>query len=253
MWHYVILKDGTLQRGRPIELELLPEMPWSRHTIHIGFIAGYTQQYTQKSHGSYQPTSDSITDAQWKTFDMITKTMTQLKPGIGIVGHADVHHDATCPGFDVDDYMKDKFNYVSAYTDKDIESGQALSPEELVTRVPYTTAAVSPELPVGGAKVETLAVANTDTTVTQAQIDAALKEYESLLRQITSNDTQFVYVQNQIATNQYTTVTRTNALDTLFDLKETRKTLDDKLKTNRVILVNAGYSYNSEDETWLKK
>ena len=253
MWHYVILKDGTLQRGRPIELELLPEMAWSKHTIHIGFIAGYTQQYTQASHGSYQPTSDSITDAQWKTFDMITKTMTQLKPGIGIFGHSDIHHESTCPGFDVDDYMKDKFGYVSAYTDKDLESGQALTAEELVTRVPYTTATAASELPTGGVDVETLATANTDTTVTSAQINAALTEYSSLLRQIDNNDTQFVFIQNQIATNQYTTVTRTNALDTLFDLKETRKTLDDKLKAHRVLLVNAGYVYDSENETWLKR
>jgi len=253
MWHYVILKDGTLQRGRPIELELLPEMAWSKHTIHIGFIAGYTQQYTQKSHGSYQPTSDSITDAQWKTFDMITKTMTQLRPGIGIVGHADVHHDATCPGFDVDDYMKDKFNYVSAYTDEDLENGQALTPEELITRVPYTTANTAPGLLSDGPNVETLAAANTDTTVTQAQIDTALTEYPGLLRQIDNNDTQFVFIQNQVATNQYTTVLRTDALDTLFELKQTRKELDDKLNAHRVLLINAGYVYKSEDETWLKR
>ncbi len=121
----------------------------------------------------------------------------------------------------------------------------------MVTRVPYTTA--TNPTPTSGVEVETLAAANTDTTVTQTQINAALTEYSSLLRQIDNNDTQFVSIQNQIATNQYTTVKRTEALDALFDLKETRKTLDDKLKAHRVLLINAGYVYDSENETWLKR
>ena len=131
MWHYVILKDGTLQRGRPIELSTVDEMPFAERTIHIGFIAGYDVQFRDRSDGSAQATPNSITTQQWKTFNDICETLLNIKPGIGILGHNDIHNASTCPGFDVEAYVSEKFGYTSPYVPADFESANALTIEEM--------------------------------------------------------------------------------------------------------------------------
>jgi len=260
MWHYCILKDGTLQRGRPIELELLEEMPFDKRTIHIGFIAGFQQQYKNRSDGSLQPTAESITDAQWKSFDLLIKTILELKSGIGIIGHSAVHNSSSCPGFDVDEYVREKFDYATVYTQADLDTATALTIEELSSRKPDQIASAG-KTTSAGSNAEALAAANTnkdDITgkvipPSVTELDTALSGYSSLQTQLNSLDADYINAETAVLSNNLGSADRSAAIDTLYALDAKRDAIEKTLLDSRAKLVNAGYILNEESGTWVKR
>lgn len=260
MWHYCILKDGTLQRGRPIELELLEEMPFDKRTIHIGFIAGFQQQYKNRSDGALQPTAESITDAQWKSFDLLIKTILELKSGIGIIGHSAVHNSSSCPGFDVDEYVREKFDYATVYTQADLDTATALTIEELSSRKPDQIASAAKTTSAGG-NAEALAAANTnkdDITgkvipPSVTELDTALSGYSSLQTQLNSLDADYINAETAVLSNNLGSADRSAAIDTLYALDARRDAIEKTLLDSRAKLVNAGYILNEESGTWVKR
>lgn len=260
MWHYCILKDGTLQRGRPIELELLEEMPFDKRTIHIGFIAGFQQQYKNRSDGSLQPTAESITDAQWKSFDLLIKTILELKSGIGIIGHSAVHNSSSCPGFDVDEYVREKFDYATVYTQADLDTATSLTIEELSSRKPDQIASAGKTASAGG-NAEALAAANTnkdDITgkvilPSVTELDTALNNYGNLQTQLNSLDADYINAEAAVFSNNLGTAERSAAIDTLYELDARRDAIEKTLLDSRAKLVNAGYILNEESGTWVKR
>ncbi len=255
MWHYCILKDGTLQRGRPIELNVVNEMPHAERAIHIGFVAGYNVNFSSQKEKSVQPTSKSITQKQWQTFDLIVKTLLETKPGISILGHGDIHNSSSCPGFDVEAYVTDKYpSYVSLYTDKELESADALTSEEMVNKVPTVIANPAPSIEKSFIDFESLALANTDTSITDEDINQALTGIRPAENKINRLNIQFsTKEQDAVLKNDYYDERRTLANDALYNLRDDRKPSEEQAAEYRKILINAGYEYNEGNNTWLKK
>ena len=262
MWHYVILKDGTLQRGRPIELDVINEMPFNRRTVHIGFIAGYDVNFVDQADQSIQPTPNSITQAQWKTFDLICKTFLNLKPGIGIIGHSDVDNSSTCPGFDVEEYVSKKFGYSSVYTTEDFESADALTVDEMTNRIPQTIASPSTSIENNNIDMEFLSLEDTNKDAvtgqplgnTDAEIQKALNDIERSQIKVNNYNIEFITSeQDAIFNNNYYDQKRTIANEALYNLRDDRKPAEEQATLYRKILLNNGYIFDTRSNTWLKK
>jgi len=260
MWHYVILKDGTLQRGRPIELGCINEMAWADRTIHIGFIAGYNVQYDTQQQTSTDATSKSITQQQWSTFDLLSKTLLKFKPGIGIVGHSDVHNVSSCPGFDVESYISDKFGYSSVYGNAEIESPNALTYEEMVNRLPAEIASTyKSEIVID---MESLSKENVNKDIvtglplppSTAEITQAKNNWTSGEAKVQNKNIEFINVERDvILNNNWYDQKRTIANDALYNLRDDRKPTIEQSDEYRKILLNSGYVYTEEDKIWQKK
>lgn len=132
-WHYVIQRDGTIQRGRPISKPGLTGTAWAQRAIHIGFIAGYDSPVGTPN---YEQTlsSSSITEKQWESFELALKTIYKVYPGMSVVGHNNINATSSCPGFDVIQYTESNFGKSIVYDDvsKYIE---AFTNEEQVNRL----------------------------------------------------------------------------------------------------------------------
>ena len=134
-YHYIIRKDGTLQRGIPLGSETksntVIESNHNKFSIVIGFVAKYDCDAgtpNKDKHISHR----SITIAQMKTFDQFCSNFYSAFPGGQVLGMNDLTDLASSPGFDVRDYVHNRFGKGSVFADPRKES--SLSPKELVRK-----------------------------------------------------------------------------------------------------------------------
>lgn len=261
MWHYCILKDGTLQRGRPIELNTIDSQPFAERAIHVGFVAGYEVDYQSTDAGVAKATKNSITTEQWKTFDLLVSSMIMIKPGIGITGHNTLHHISSCPGFDVEQYIKDKFSYSSPYDQRHFDNPNALTVDEIIN-LPATEIAKVPKN-VKRASLNSDALAEKNTNVNQLngeklevpkeEIDKAIKDFNSKLRELENADIQ-IKLKEQKANLEsfFGDPTRTSLTGDIQNLKLDRTPIIETLDTFRKDLINSGYEFDDVAKTWKK-
>lgn len=133
-YHYVIRKDGTIERGAPINNAVEHIIGVSGHNeraISICFVAGFT---AMSGESGYQSTlSDaSITSAQMKTFDDMISVFLKAFPGGQVFGHNNIELSREDPGFDVPAYVRATFNH------KNIKNGTdpAATSQEIVNQQP---------------------------------------------------------------------------------------------------------------------
>jgi hypothetical protein len=109
-YHYVIRRDGSLQRGRPVNIVGAHTTDFNLNTIGIVFVGGINAPTGTPNSENFL-SSQSLTRSQLNTFDHFCRTVYNVYPGMNIVGHSDV--DATGenidPGFDVPDYVNTRF------------------------------------------------------------------------------------------------------------------------------------------------
>ena len=134
-YHYIIRKDGTLQRGIPLGSETksstINDSNHNKFSIIIGFVAKYyceADTPNKNKHISHR----SITIAQMKTFDQFCSNFYSSFPGGQVIGMNDISRFAVSPGFDVRDYVLNRFGKGSVFADPKKES--SLSPKELVRK-----------------------------------------------------------------------------------------------------------------------
>lgn len=119
-YHFVILQDGSLQRGLPIDT--IGQHAGEDHnefSIAIAFVGGLNLFSTaQDRYGGYERiiedprynTSDSFQANQWKTFEKFCGVLLTTIPHIQIYGHKDIRSaNVLDPGFNVQRYVKQKF------------------------------------------------------------------------------------------------------------------------------------------------
>ena len=129
-YHFIILRDGSLQLGRDINKVGAHALRRNAHSIGISFVGGINLTSSEaKRLGGYQAvanngtyaSSDSLTDAQFKTFDMFMDSFFSAFPYGQAFGHMDTDPNRKPdPGFDVREYCKNKFNkniFASPYPD----------------------------------------------------------------------------------------------------------------------------------------
>lgn len=111
-YHYVIRRDGSLQRGRPVNIqgEHASPLSFDEKSLGIVFVGGINVPTgTPNSENFFS--AQSLTRAQLNTFDHFCRAMYRVYPGISILGHNDIDDtgENIDPGFDVPDYVKTRF------------------------------------------------------------------------------------------------------------------------------------------------
>ena len=129
-YHYVIRRDGRLQRGRPLERKGAHSGAYGHNNYSIGitFVAGYNCPTGTPTPNRYI-SAESITSAQMKTFKMWVKAFYDVWPGGQALGHNDTSDKGKVdPGFNVPEYVKITFNKTNVLT---TPRKGPLSPNEL--------------------------------------------------------------------------------------------------------------------------
>ena len=110
-YHYIIRRDGTIERGRPINYTGAHAKAngHNNQSIGVSFVGGYTVPST--GNGSNSPTgSSSFTAAQNVAFNRFMSTFYKAFPGGQAFGHMDTDPSQKIdPGFSVANYVFTNF------------------------------------------------------------------------------------------------------------------------------------------------
>lgn len=123
-YHYVITRDGNIQRGRPINqaLESSTTLPNSHHlrSIHIAFVGGINRPVGKETAAKDVlgfKSKQSFTLNQWKAYKRFVQAAKRAYPGMEFLGHNDIDPTMLDPGFDVRSYIKSTFGFDSFLID----------------------------------------------------------------------------------------------------------------------------------------
>ena len=242
-WHYCVLRDGSLQRGRPVNVDSDTSCGYVKHSVHIGFIAGYNASLGVTNPDIYLD-SASITSQQWKTFDWFCKAFYKALPGGEMLSHRDIDKSSTCPGFDVPLYVAGKFNKTTIYSEDLLASDQtdAFSPEELANFIPNEVAESTFILETASDR----AVANTTAeTFDGAAAIADWIEFRprlfAAIREVRKREEELLQLSESTATDEELARRQLIAVE-----------LKTKIETLRKNLVNNGYVLNASTDVWSK-
>ncbi len=92
-YHFVIRRDGAIERGRPVCATGAHARGYNLHSIGICWIGGYNNNKDK------QP-EDNRTDEQKPSMVMLIKSLLVVFPIDEVFGHRDIANTA-CPSFDV--------------------------------------------------------------------------------------------------------------------------------------------------------
>jgi hypothetical protein len=117
-YHYVIRRDGSLQRGRPLSKQGEHSSVNDHDEFSIGlvFVGGFNCSSGTPNPESFL-SSQSLTRAQMTTFEQFCRAFYKKYPGGQVLGHNDIDSTELDPGFDVIDYCKDVFGKESIFSD----------------------------------------------------------------------------------------------------------------------------------------
>lgn len=85
-YHYVVLLDGTIEMGRPVEQMGAHCRGQNRNSIGVCYIGGYD--------------GDTRTDAQKESLNILNQYFKKVYKGVTVHGHNEFANKA-CPNFDV--------------------------------------------------------------------------------------------------------------------------------------------------------
>lgn len=110
-YHYIITRDGKLQRGRPLNLigDHASEFNHNRYSIGIAFVGGFNCATGTKNPQRFL-SAESFTTAQHNTFEMFCEAFYTVIPAGQAWGHNDVSQSNTDPGFNVPKFVKTLFD-----------------------------------------------------------------------------------------------------------------------------------------------
>jgi hypothetical protein len=115
-YHYVIRRDGSLQRGRPLNIEgqHSPINGHDKRSIGIVFVGGINVPSETPNSENFL-SAQSLTRSQVNTFDHFCRATYNILPGAQIVGHSNIDEDEFDPGFDVISYVRANFGKKSEF------------------------------------------------------------------------------------------------------------------------------------------
>tara|TARA_B110000902_G_scaffold47748_2_gene54274 strand:- start:7715 stop:9190 length:1476 start_codon:yes stop_codon:yes gene_type:complete len=136
-YHYIIRRDGRLQRGRPLDKQGAHSGAYghNRRSIGVSMAGGYNCPSGTPRPNKYI-SAQSLTPAQMNTFKMFAKSFYEAWPDGQALGHNDTSDQGKVdPGFDVPEYVKATFGKTNLITDAKASG-------------PLTTAQINAGIPV---------------------------------------------------------------------------------------------------------
>lgn len=111
-YHYVIRRDGSMQRGRPVNIqgEHASPLSFDEKSLGVVFVGGINVPTGTPNSENFL-SAQSLTRSQLNTFDHFCRAIYRVYPGISILGHNDIDDtgENIDPGFDVPDYVRTRF------------------------------------------------------------------------------------------------------------------------------------------------
>jgi N-acetylmuramoyl-L-alanine amidase len=122
-YHYVIRRDGSVQRGRPVnnQGQHADINGHNERSIGVVFVGGINAPTGTPNPLEYKSVN-SLTRSQFTSFQEICKAFYRVFPGGQILGHNDLDPLEDDPGFDVRDFCEDVFGKKSLFVDTTSES-----------------------------------------------------------------------------------------------------------------------------------
>lgn len=115
-YHYVCRRDGSLQRGRPSNIEgQHDETGHNSKSIAFVFVGGLNIPSGTPNIEDFVSVQ-SLTRSQFNTFDHFCRSFYSVWPGGQALGHNDIDQSQIDPGFDVRDYVLANFGKKSKFT-----------------------------------------------------------------------------------------------------------------------------------------
>ena len=136
-YHFIIRRDGTIERGRPIGLKGAHAKANGHNNFSIGisFVAGYNCLSGTPNPERYV-SAQSITPAQWKSLDSYLETFWQVYPGGQVFGHNNTDPgNKPDPGVDMPTYIYNKFGKSNVTTGTQAPLTTAALAQSLTTRI----------------------------------------------------------------------------------------------------------------------
>lgn len=134
-YHYVIRRDGRLQRGMPLDQISAASdvLGHSLNCIDVALVGGVNVP-SEDDNALSNLSAQSFTQAQMKTLEALLEIFYQRVPGGQVMGHNAIDANTEDPYFDVIAFVENKFGKKSVYNDPLTE--QSLSVKELITKRP---------------------------------------------------------------------------------------------------------------------
>lgn len=122
-YHYVIRRDGSIQRGRPVNIQgqHAPINGHDERSIGIVFVGGINVPTGTPNEENFLSAA-SLTRSQINTFNHFCREFYKVFDGAQIVGHTDIDLVEIDPGFSVIDYVETNFGKISKFTDPTTQS-----------------------------------------------------------------------------------------------------------------------------------
>ena len=136
-YHYVIRRDGRLQRGRPVN-KVGDHAPINNHnqfSIGVVLVGGLNTAATDETL-ELATTSRNFTREQYTTLEKFLQSFYDTYPGGQVFGHNDIDIEEDDPFFDVSDYIFSLFR--KANKTRDTFTTPPLTPQGIAARDYFT-------------------------------------------------------------------------------------------------------------------
>ena len=132
-YHYVIRRDGTLQRGMPTDTPSTASaiLGHDKNCIDVVLVGGVNVP-SEADYPLLNLSASSFTQAQMKTLEAICESFYLKVSGGQVMGHNAIDRNSQDPYFDVVSYVENKFGKKSVY--KDLLTETSLSLKDLITK-----------------------------------------------------------------------------------------------------------------------
>ena len=117
-YHYVIRRDGSIQRGRPVNQDGEHTPDFNTGSIGVVFVGGINAPSGTDNSENFV-SAQSLTRTQINSFDHLCRAFLNRFDDGYIFGHNDLDEDEFDPGFDVIEYVKSRFD-VADYSVEDL-------------------------------------------------------------------------------------------------------------------------------------
>lgn len=134
-YHYVIRRDGRLQRGMPIDnISVASQiLGHNINCIDVALVGGVNVP-SDAGNPLLNLSSSSFTQTQMKTLESLLEVFYRNQPGGQVLGHNAIDINSQDPYFDVITFVENKFGKKSVY--KDPLTEQSISAKDLISKRP---------------------------------------------------------------------------------------------------------------------